>query len=489
MRMFIIAVMIVLLFTGCVQPEKGPAPGDGTTEPQTTPTFVSEETEGDTDITEQTETLPPEQPSTENTEGNSVPTETEPNGSEHSKTQEGDNGPKDAASTEPEPTEQVGVNITDFKGIWLSQFDLYDIYTSGGTQRDEADFTARMARVLDNVSSLGFNTVLLQVRPNGDSMYPSEYYPMSKYVVGQYGRNADYDPVAVTVALAKERGLSIHAWINPMRCMTTAELEQVDDAYLIRRWYDDPEYNGTYIVQHGTYWYLNPAYEEVRELIRNGAAELLQKYDFDGLHMDDYFYPTTDAAFDAAAYAVCGEGMELDAFRRENLNILVSGLYEVTKAHGAEKLYGISPAGNIITVYDAHYADVYTWCSEEGYIDYICPQVYFGLEHQNFDFVSVCNTWQRIIKTDAVDLIIGMSFEKALTREDKYAGSGKNEWKEHQDVLKRCLEYTGELTGCRGISVFSYQHFFSPSTGKEVAGTAAERENFIPVLKEITWQD
>lgn len=86
--------------------------------------------------------------------------------------------------------------------MWLSQYDLTGIYLDGDTQREEADFTARMAQVLDNVKAQGFNTVLLQVRPNADSMYPSKLYPMSPYVVGQSGRPAQYDPVALIVRLA-----------------------------------------------------------------------------------------------------------------------------------------------------------------------------------------------------------------------------------------------------------------------------------------------
>ncbi len=401
--------------------------------------------------------------------------------------------------TQPEATEQTQTvptdppvqdisEISDFKGIWLSQYDLTSIYTENGVQRDESDFVSRVAEVLDNIKNQGFNTVVLQLRPNADSMYPSDYYPMSRYVVGEYGLDAAYDPVAHIVELAKNRGLSIHAWINPMRAMTTENLEKVGDVYPIRQWYNDTDKNGTYIVQSGAYWYLNPAYEEVRQLIIDGAVELLNRYDFDGLHMDDYFYPTTDSAFDAAAYSELGGTLSLDEFRRDNLNKLVASLHFVTKSGGAGKVFGISPAGNIGTVYERQYADVYTWCSEAGYIDYICPQVYFGLEHQNFDFVSVCNTWQGIIQTDAVDLLIGMSFEKALSQVDAYAGTGKNEWKEHTDILKRCLKYTNQLEKCRGVCVFSYQHFYDPVTGEPVEGTAAEREAFVPVLEAITWQ-
>ena len=397
-------------------------------------------------------------------------------------------------STEPltetiEPSTEPAAVGEDWKAIWLTQYDLWDVYLDDGNQRDQEDFTARMGGILDNICAQGFNTVILQVRPNADSMYPSEYYPMSKYVVGEYGREADYDPVTIIVSLAKDRDLAIHGWINPMRCMTTQDLEAVGEEYLIRQWYDDPLKNGTYIVNQGTYWYLNPAYSEVRDLIFCGAAELLERYNLDGLHMDDYFYPTTDASFDAEAYEEMSGGRDLEQFRRDNLNLLVSGLYDLTKASGEDRVYGVSPAGNIHTVYNTHYADVYTWCSREGYIDYICPQVYFGLEHQTFDFATVCNTWQDIITLDSVELIIGMSFEKALAQADNYAGSGKTEWAENQDVLKRCLEYTAELPKCRGVSVFCYQFFFDPVTGEAVDGTALERENFVPVLKIITWQE
>ena len=391
--------------------------------------------------------------------------------------------------TPSEPTVPLVTNYEDVKAIWLSQYDLWDVYLDGGHQRNREDFTERMAAILTNIRDMGFNTVFLQVRPNGDSMYPSRYYPMSKYVVGTYGAVAEYDPVLVIVELAKARELSIHAWINPMRCMKTEELEQVGSEFVIRQWYENPEKKGSYLVQWGNYWYLNPAYAEVRQLIADGAAELLARYDFDGLHMDDYFYPTTEAAFDQAAYKAAGEGRSLETFRRDNLNTLVAQLYAVTKNAGEEKLYGISPAGNIQTVYNSHYADVYTWCSAAGYVDYICPQVYFGLEHQTYDFITVCNTWQQIIGEESVDLIIGMTMEKAFSQEDKYAGSGKEEWKQNQDVLKRCLQYTMELSGCRGVSLFSYQHFYDPASGEAVQKTEAERNNFLPLLQKITWKD
>lgn len=380
----------------------------------------------------------------------------------------------------------------DFKAMWISQFDMNAIYTASGAQRDQASYTALVQSMLDNVKSLGYNTVFLQVRPNADSMYPSEHYPMSKYVVGAYGKEAVYDPVAILIEQAHERELSVHAWINPLRGMSSTEIASVNERYKIRQWYDDDELRGKYIVLNNNTYYLNPAYEEVRQLIIDGAAELLDRYAFDGLHMDDYFYPTTAASFDSAAYAEyqsAGGTLALADFRRAQLDLLVSGLYAATKAECPKLIYGISPAGDIAKVYGTHYADVYRWCANEGYVDYICPQVYFGFEHATLDFVSVCEAYRDIIKTDSVKLIIGMSFGKALAGYDNWAGSGKYEWRDNKDVMQRSLEYTDTLEHCVGISVFCYQYFYDPVSGTAVSGTAEEVANFVPVLKEISWKE
>lgn len=391
---------------------------------------------------------------------------------------------------QPEEREYAAMNYTDMKCLWISQFDLSSVYSSGGSQRAESAYRQYVNKILDNTVACGFNTVILQMRPNADSMYPSEYYPPSTYVVGAYGKDFTYDPVAIFIELAHARGLSLQAWINPLRGMTDDEIKKIDEKYPIRQWYDNSATRGTYIVNVDGRWYLNPAYVEVRELIQSGATEILMKYDVDGLHMDDYFYPTTAASFDSAAYSdykKAGGKKTLADFRREQLNLLVKGLFDLTKAVDETALFGISPAGNWNNVYDSHYADVYTWCGVEGYIDYICPQVYFGMEHASYDFKKTCETWRAMIKTDKVRLVIGMTLGKAKSGTDNYAGSGKNEWTEHKDVLLRCLEYTATMDECVGVAYFCYQYFYNPTSGVEVAETKAERDNFIPRLKEITW--
>ncbi len=438
------------------------APTTAPTEAPVTPTETPTETEVEVMATETPTTAPTEMPTEAPTE---EPTEA--------------------------PTEPPQSITEDWKAMWLSQFDLSGIYTNGGKQRDEADYTTRIGKVLDNVAANGFNTVIVQMRPNADSMYPSDVYPPSRYTTGSYAKDFTYDPMAILIDAAHERGLDVHAWINPLRGMTTSEINQVPAGYAIKDWYTNSTTKGKFVIAVGNNVYLNPAYEEVRQLIIDGAKEILDKYDVEGVHMDDYFYPTTDASFDATAYnAYKSEGgkLPLADWRRENLDKLVSGLYEATKAHDPKALFGISPAGNIKTVYDSHYADVYKWCSDEGYLDYIMPQIYFGFKHATCAFDTLSHTWQDIIKNEKVTLIIGMSFGKALSKVDNYAGAaGKNEWAESTDIMKRCVEYTGTLEKCVGISIFCYQYFYDPVSGVEVAGTAEERANFLPAFRDITW--
>ena len=390
-----------------------------------------------------------------------------------------------------EPTTTV-LNYADKKCMWLSQFDLNKVYANGGSQRSSAQFTGYIKKILANVKKDGINTIIVQVRPYADSMYPSDVYPMSSYVVGAYGKEASYDPYAIVIDEAHALGLSVHAWINPMRAMLVKEITKVPQKYRIRSWYDDTSTRGKYVVTVGDRFYLNPAYPEVRQLIIDGAAEILARYKVDGLHMDDYFYPTQDASFDADAYAAYraeGGTMSPENWRRENLSDLVSRLYRITKRQNPHALFGISPAGVLNTVYAKQYADVYRWCAEPGFVDYILPQIYFGFEHATAAFDKLCNQWQELVRTEYVDLLIGVTFGKALAKYDKWAGTGANEWAQHTDIMARCITYTLGLEKCRGMSVFCYQYFYDPVTGVPVAGTQEERDGYIAILREASWED
>ncbi len=395
-------------------------------------------------------------------------------------------GEESEIDTSDDNTENTNEDF--MKAVWISQFDMAGILKENGAQRDKESFESLYSRVLNNIKNDGYNTVIVQVRPYADSFYPSELFPVSNYVSGAFGVENIYDPFEIIVSLCKEIGLSVHAWLNPMRGMKVNEIVNIPDKYPIKQWYNDPEKRGYYIVEVGDRFYLNPAYEEVRALIASGAKEVCENYEIDGVHIDDYFYPTKEELFDKSAfdqYISNGGKNTLKKFRHEMLDLMVSEMYRSIKSVDEKLLFGISPAGNIENTYNDLYTDVYKWCSEEGYIDYICPQIYFGLEHQTHDFIKVYNIWNGIIKNNKVKIFAGLTLGKAKSGVDNYAGVGKNEWANNKDVLKRCLEYIATRNECGGIVVFCYQHMYDPITGQSVKETEEERNNMKNALNVL----
>lgn len=388
---------------------------------------------------------------------------------------------------EDKPERRV-LNYQTVKAIWISQFDLFNVYTENGTQRSIESFSEKINIILQNVKDLGFNTVFLQVRPNCDSMYPSALFPPSRYVTGAYGRRFEYDPIEIMIEKCHTLNLSVHGWINPLRCMSDSEITLIDDKYTVKQFYNNKDKNGKYIVEVNGRLYLNPAYEEVRNYITNGIIEMISLYSFDGCHMDDYFYPTKETFFDLEAfteYQNNNGSSTLEEFRYENLNALVKGIYSAIKAIDKRLMFGISPQGNMKSVLENDYADVVEWCSKEGYIDYICPQIYFGFMHSTHPFDEVCKMWESIVTSEAVDLVIGLTLGKAHAEYDQWAGNGAYEWKYNKDIIKKSIAFSKTLKKFNGLSFFCYQYFFDPLTNKEISQTKSEIQNFLPELKNI----
>ena len=388
-----------------------------------------------------------------------------------------------------ESTEKrLSLNYENVKAIWLSQFDMREIYTDGDGQRAQEDYTERVRKVIKNIRSIGINTVYIQLRPNGDSIYPSELFPASKYVSGAYGKEIEYDAFGIFLDLAHTEGLSVHAWINPLRCMTAEELLLIPDRYTIKKWYNEAPQSK--VVKVDDRYYLNPAYREVRALICDGVSEIIKNYPVDGIHIDDYFYPTTEEYFDAreySAYTERGGILSLPEFRREQINALVRDIYATVKQRDHSILFGVSPGGNTDRNYNELYADVVLWCASDCYIDYICPQIYYGLEHETHPFDEICDEFAEMVSARGIKLIIGMTLEKAyegyIGVSDEWAGSGAEEWIHSRDILKRCLEYVSITEECQGVAFFSYRLFFSPEDGTRISETKEEIAAFLPIFK------
>lgn len=350
------------------------------------------------------------------------------------------------------------LNFDEQKGFWITYLE----YASILRNKSEKSFEKSIGEYFDNISDLGFNTVYVQVRAFGDAYYDSELFPSGEQFDGVIGTKNRFDALKIMVRCAHDRGISIHAWINPMRTMTSSQLEKIDDSYTIKKWYNDRDRRGDYIVQSGDRWYLNPAYDEVTDLISEGITEIAKNYEVDGIQIDDYFYPTTNKSFDSTAYAAFGNGVSLSDWRIANVNRMVKKLYKAVHTANDTMVFGISPQGSVENNYGELYADVRKWCSESGYCDYILPQVYFGFDNPALPYADVIALWNGMTKSSDVKLVIGLAAYKIGT-EDGYAGSGKREWLNSSDIIARQMKLAESLENYGGVALYRYDSVFNPA--------------------------
>lgn len=335
------------------------------------------------------------------------------------------------------------LNYDEQKAIWFSYIDLAE-FISG---KSKSEFKASISDALKKVSKAGFNTVYIHVRAFEDAFYKSELFPKTSYL----GTHT-YDPLKIIISKAHKLNLSVHAWINPFRCSNVETIESIDEKYTIKKWYNDNEKNGTYIksVEDDEHMWLNPAYEDVRQLVADGAVEIVNNYKVDGIHFDDYFYPTTDKSFDKSAFEASGEE-NLSEWRIENINKMVKLVYESIKQINKEVVFGISPQGNIENDYQLQFADVKTWCSKDGYVDYIAPQVYYGYSSTS-PYLETIKRWDKLKTNKNVKLVIGLAEYKVIS-EDEYI--------HNVGIIAEQIKDAKGLQNYSGIAIYNYKNLFS----------------------------
>ena len=332
------------------------------------------------------------------------------------------------------PVQQSGSPVV---AAWLTAVSLSDML-KGAT---EAAYRAAVHQELTWLCENGFTDVFVQVRSNGDSYYRSRVYPRAA------SWSQDFDPFQVFLEENQQVGLQVHAWINPYRCQTAGQMLKIPDTYPTRMWAQEQAES---IVQVSGRWYLNPADAHAQALICTGAQELLDGYDIAGLHIDDYFYPTTEPELDAAAFAA-SRSEDLTAWRTEQVNTLVAALY--AQAHAADRIFSISPRGDPAASAQLLYADPETWCSQSGYCDWILPQLYYGFDNETCGFAEMLALWQGMVQTDGVRLIPGICTYK-VGQADDWAGTGRMEWLTEQEIPARQAAAVLE-TGLNGVAVYS----------------------------------
>ncbi len=342
------------------------------------------------------------------------------------------------------------LNYSTQKAMWFAYLDIDNMLANAS----ESDFRGRIISAFFNAKLLGCNTVYVHVRAFSDAYYYSDFYPFAASYSGTAGVSPDYDPLKIMIDEAHNLGLSFHAWVNPMRTTTKKRFAEIDDSYAIKQWYNSDNTNGTYIVYDsdtGYYW-LSPAYSAVRELICNGVAEIIANYNVDGIHIDDYFYPTTDKSFDKLAFQVSGRS-DLYQWRRDIVSLLVSNIYSTVKSCNPTVEFGVSPQGNIDNNLNKLYADVEKWCSEPGYLDYITPQIYYGFKDK-LPFDSTAEAWQSLVKNPNVKLVCGIAAYKVGVNVEWSSG----------EILAKQTNYINNLPGYSGCAYYRYNSLFAEGT-------------------------
>ena len=312
-----------------------------------------------------------------------------------------------AADSTPEPSADPNPALPagEWRAVWVSYLEWAAMDFS-----TEDAFRAGVVQLLDNCAGLGLNTVLAQVRPFGDALYRSTLFPWSHLCTGVQGQDPGFDPLDVLLQEAHTRGISVEAWVNPYRLRSSAAMPpNLADGNLANT---HPEWVCT--VDEGLY--LNPAEPAAADYVVQGVAELVQNYAVDGIHFDDYFYPTTDESIDAAQFAASG-AENLADWRRENVTALVRAVHDTVKAADPTLRFGISPQGNPDNDENQQYSDVTGWLASGGgdaVVDYLCPQVYWGQGFAlhngstRFAFENIVPAWLAYPRAADVALYFGL---------------------------------------------------------------------------------
>ncbi len=373
------------------------------------------------------------------------------------------------------------LNYEYMKGVWLYQYSPTSLFREDGEQRDEAEYRQLVEQICQNMQRDGYNTVFLQVRGHGDSFYPSELYPPTRYAVADYDSEFVYDPLEIFCDIAHKYEISMHAWLNPYRLLMANQIISVPDHYAIKDWFNNKE--GDYIICLEGRYYANPAYEEVQQLVINGALEICNNYNVDGIHIDDYFYPShVPDDFDTKAFELLGNGRTLKQFRYDSVNNLVKGLYEAVHSVHPDLKFGISPAGNMDNNRGYLSADIDTWCTTPGYIDYIAPQVYWSFDYyKDFAKFDVCSkAWAELVTCEEVELVLGIGLYRTVDVEYSQSDPG---WFLNKDNLKRILEFTYDFEPADGFIMFDYCSMYDIYTGEYLTENSEEIQNMLPLLK------
>ena len=364
-----------------------------------------------------------------------------------------------------------------FRGAWIATVANIDWPSQEAVGNDSLQ-KAEMTWLLDSLQSLGLNAIILQVRPTADALYYSELEPVSHWLTGKQGEwkqphptspqgeetdfQIPWDPLEWTIGEAKKRDMEVHVWLNPYRVnLAKTDTSMISADHIFRR---HPEWFWEYNKQ----WYFDPGLEETREWTCTVVQDIVQRYDIQAIHMDDYFYPYPSGKLplpDAETFQKYPRGFDnIEDWRRNNVNLAIQAISETIHECKDSVEFGISPFGvwrNAavdstgsatsagITNYDDLYADIRLWI-KNGWIDYVLPQLYWEIGKKAADYEVLAHWWANEVRGTKCKLYIGMApYRLVESQKSKVESSKSNPWATGNEIgrqmkLNRTIE---EISG------------------------------------------
>ncbi|MBO4208360.1 family 10 glycosylhydrolase [Micromonospora echinofusca] len=302
------------------------------------------------------------------------------------------------------------------RGTWIASVS--NINWPSRTGLTAAAQQAELRSLLDQAKALRLNAVFLQIRPAADAFWPSPYEPWSQYLTGTQGGNPGYDPLAFAVTEAHARNLELHGWFNPYRVSTQPDVTKLAAGHPART-------NPTWVERYDGKLFYNPGVPAARRHTVDAIMDAVSRYDLDGVHFDDYFYPypVSGQVFDdAAEYAAHGAGRSLADWRRANVDTMVQEVAARIRQVKPHVRFGISPFGiwrnastdplgsatSGLQSYDAIYADSRRWV-KQGWVDYLAPQLYWPIGFTAAPYEVLVPWWSDVVAGTDVQLYVGQA--------------------------------------------------------------------------------
>lgn len=295
--------------------------------------------------------------------------------------------------------QQQNLPKREVRGAWVATVANIDWPTSNAISSGEQ--IKELVEMFDSLKAAGINTILFQARTECDALYESSFEPWSYWVSGEQGKAPEpyFDPLQFAINEARIRGMELHAWLNPYRAVRDIEDYVVDDSHVS---VTHPEW----ILQFGKLKILDPGHPGVRKFILDVVTDIVTRYDVDGIHFDDYFYPYTPIQNeDSLTFAHFNRGIDsIDNWRRNSINILMEDIYVMINAVKPHVKFGISPFGIVLNEYagtdgfnsyNILFCDPLTWINDKT-VDYINPQLYWEMDHERAPFSKLLPWWASV---------------------------------------------------------------------------------------------